>query len=179
MTHITKTIFNILNILAWITFVGLCIKAGTILCTSLLSLFINPEAAKNLQPGLNLSALYKYSMVQFAAMLSMIILLAGLKAFIFYLVINMFKKLNHQHQLSTELSIFNARITCIVLVIGLLTAVANNYTDLLINRGVSLKDVQEYLGSGNEFLLLGVILFFTARFFKKGIEIQSDNELSY
>jgi hypothetical protein len=43
---------------------------------------------------------------------------------------------------------------------------------------VSFPDLQAYLGGGAEFLLLGGIIFMIAEVFKRGIEIQTENELT-
>jgi hypothetical protein len=43
---------------------------------------------------------------------------------------------------------------------------------------VSFPDLQAYVGGAAEFLLLGGIIFMIAEVFKRGIEIQTENELT-
>ena len=54
MSKKTDRLLLIMNILSWIVFVGLMVKAGAILISYGVSIG-NPEGAKNLSNGLNLS----------------------------------------------------------------------------------------------------------------------------
>ena len=175
----TKLILRILNVVCWIIFFGLCIKTGAILYSFFVSLVMNTDAAKNLHLGLNLYGLYNFSTWHYVAMVSLIILLTGLKAFIFYLGIRIFLKINFVHPFSKDVSLLVSRIAYVALGIGIITLAANGYCEWLINKkGVTIPDMQAYLGGGGEFLLLGGIIFMIAQVFKRGIEIQSENELT-
>jgi hypothetical protein len=61
----TKQVLRILHVIAWIIFLGLCIKTGSILYSFFVSLFINTIAAKNIHMGLDLSDLYR---IQYSAL---------------------------------------------------------------------------------------------------------------
>ena len=174
----TKKILIAMNIISWIIFIGLCIKTGAILYSFFVSLFINPEGAKNLHLGLNLSDLYRFNIWHYDAIVILIIFLSGLKAYLFYLVIKIFLKINFVHPFSTGVSLLISRISYVALGIGILTLAGNSYCEWLIKKGVALPNLQEYLGAGAEYLLLGGIIFMIAQVFKRGIEIQSENELT-
>jgi len=174
----TKQILKLMNIIVWIIFIGLCIKTGSILYSFVLSLFINPAGAKNLHMGLDLSDLFRFNIRHYTTIVLYIIFLSGLKAYLFYLVIRIFLKINFVHPFSTDVSLLISKISYVSLGIGILTVVANGYTKWLINRGVTFPDLQQYLGGAAEFLLLGGIIFMIAQVFKRGIEIQSENELT-
>jgi hypothetical protein len=75
-------------------------------------------------------------------------------------------------------SLLISRISYVALGVGILTLTANGYSEWLINGGVALPTLQQYLGGGAEFLFFAGIIFFIAQVFKKGIEIQSENELT-
>jgi len=174
----TKKILTIMNIISWVVFIGLCIKTGAILYSFFVSLFINPVAASNLHLGLNLSNLYRFNISHYATIVSLIIFLSGLKAYLFYLLIKIFLKINFVHPFSTEVSLLISRISYVALGIGILTLAGNSYCEWLTKQGVVFPDLQVYLGGDDEFLLLGGIIFVIAQVFKKGIEIQSENELT-
>ena len=174
----TKQILATMNFMAWIIFIGLCIKTGAILYSFFVSLVINPVGAKNLYLGLNLSDLYNFNIWHYAAIVSLIIFLSGLKAYIFYLVTKIFLKINFVHPFSTDVSLLISRISYVALGIGILTLAANGYAEWLIKRGVTFPDLQAHLGGGGEFLFFAGVVFFIAQVFKKGIEIQSENELT-
>jgi hypothetical protein len=178
MKPTTKLILTILHVIAWIIFLGLCVKTGAILYSFFVSLAINPMGAKNLYLGLNLSRLYNFDIGHYITVVSLIIILSGLKAFLFYLVIKMFLKINLVAPFSTDVSLLISRISYVALGIGILTVIANKYCDWLTKRGVAFPDLQAVLGGAGEFLLLGAIIFIIAQVFKRGIEIQTENELT-
>ena len=48
-------VLKFLNVISWIVFLGLCIKAGAILYSYWVSMYLNDFGAKNLYLGLDLS----------------------------------------------------------------------------------------------------------------------------
>ena len=70
------------------------------------------------------------------------------------------------------------RIGLVAFGIGILTLVANSYCEWLMKNGITFPDLQQYLGGGIEFILFAGVIFFIAQVFKRGIEIQSENELT-
>ncbi|HYK46430.1 MAG TPA: DUF2975 domain-containing protein [Parafilimonas sp.] len=174
----TKRILTILNVTSWIIFLGLCVKTGAILYSFFVSLVLNPPAAENLHLGLDLSNLYQHDTGHYTVVVSLIIFLSGLKAYLFYLVVRIFMKINFVHPFSTEVSVLISRISYVAIGIGLLTFCANGYCAWLTKQGVVFPDLQNYLGGAGEFLLLGAIIFMISQVFRKGIEIQSENDLT-
>lgn len=174
----TKQVLKIMHILSWIIFFGLCIKTGAILYSFFVSLFINRAGAKDLHLGLNLSDLYRFDKWHYVAVVLLMVFLSALKTYIFYLVIKIFLKINFVHPFSKEVSSLISGISYVSLGIGVLTLAANGYCDWLTSKGVSFPDLQAYLGGAAEFLLLGGIIFIIAQVIKRGIEIQSENELT-
>ncbi|HET8809684.1 MAG TPA: DUF2975 domain-containing protein, partial [Flavobacteriaceae bacterium] len=68
----TKTILSVMEVLTWIAFIGLCIKAGALLFTFIMSLFWNPLAAGDLHLGLDLSVLFANSQWKYICVMSLI-----------------------------------------------------------------------------------------------------------
>ena len=174
----TKQVLTILKVIAWIIFIGVCIKTGVVLYSFLVSLFLNPDATANLHMGLNLTDLYNYNIWNYVGVVSLIIFLLALKAYIFYLVIKVFEKINFVQPFSIEVSLLISRIATVAIEIGIITAISNSYIKWLAKKGVAFPNLQDYLGGGMEFLLLGGIIFMIAQVFKRGIEIQNENDLT-
>jgi hypothetical protein len=174
----TKGIFIVLHVVAWIIFVGLGIKAGALIVSFIVSLADTPEATRNLYLQLNLSSLYNYDKGYYILVVSHMVIIAILKAFMLYQVILIFMKLNIVQPFSKEVSVYISRISYVALGIGLITGFANNYCEWLAKQGVVFPDMDDFLGGGGEFLLLGGVVFMIAVIFKKGIEIQSEHELT-
>ena len=83
----TSQILKSMKIVSWIIFIGICIKAGAILISFMVSLFINQEAAKDLYLGLDLSGIHSFSQAYYLAFVVFMLLLLVVQAFIFFLVL--------------------------------------------------------------------------------------------
>ena len=178
MKQNTNQIFNIMYVMAWLIFIGLCVKTGSLLFSTIISIFINPEASQDLYLGLNVIDLYDTNTWYYVSIMSLIIYILGLQAYIFYLVIKIFSKLNLVQPFSMEISKLISEISYIALQIGIISIIINGAGKWLIKREVALYNVGEYLGGSGEYFLLAGIIFVVAQIFKRGIEIQNENELT-
>lgn len=174
----SKTILSILQVLSWIIFLGLCIKTGALLYSFFVSLVINTAGAQNLYPGLDLSALLQQNRGQYVNLVVWMIVLSGMKAYLFYQVIKIFLKANLVQPFSKEVAELIGNISYFAFSIGFLSVLAKSYTQWLSKRVGNLPDLQDYIGGGVELLLLACVIYVIAQVFNKGIEIQSENELT-
>lgn len=173
-----KPWLTVLHVICWVIFIGLCIKTGAIIYSALVSVAFNKIAARDLYMGLDLSNLLSFSKQHYIRLLSFIVFLGVLKAYIFYLGIRIFLKINLQHPFSKEVSTLISGISYCSLSIGIITILTGSYKGWLSKRGVDFPDMQDFIGGGVEFLMLGGMIFMIAEIFKRGIEIQSENELT-
>lgn len=180
MKKSTKTVLKITNILSWIIFIGLCIQTGAFLFSYSVSMFSNSEGAKNINLDLNLFELYQNSMLYYSILVFILVLISGLKAYLFYFVIKIFLKLNYTHPFSNEILLLITKISYTALAIGVIAVLAKKYCEVLISQGIHLPvlNLEKYMGSGSEYLFMAAIIFAIAQIFKRGIELQSENELT-
>lgn len=174
MNSKTNQLLSLMKIVSWIVFIGLCIQTGAIIVTTVISLFINPEAAQDLYLGLDLSELHANHRMQYLYVISFIIGLSGLKAYLFYLVIRVFGKLNLSHPFSTQVVALITKISHVALGTGIVALIAAQYCRRLLHKGIAVE--QDW--GGSEFLFLAGIIFILALVFKRGTEIQTENELT-
>ena len=177
----TKQILKILLVLSWIIFIGVCIEAGGSIFSAFYTLVINPVNAATFWAGNDLSGLYKYDPGHFFVETLLISITAVLKACMFYLTIKILhnKKLSMSQPFSKEVRLFIIKVSCLAFGIGLFTAWGVEYTEWLVNQGVKMPDTQHLrLGGADVWLFMGVTLLVIAHIFKRGIEIQSENELT-
>jgi hypothetical protein len=170
----TKQVLKIMKVLSWIIFIGLCIKSGAILIVFLISLFVNNVASSDLYQGLDFSELYSFSRYHYSVFVALIILLSMIKAYLFYLVVKIFLKINFNKPFSLNVANLIIKISYVSLSIGIVAFVANIYNTWLISKDAVTRlhwPVQEYL-------FMAGIIFIIAYVFKRGIEIQSENELT-
>lgn len=167
----------LITVVIWSIFIGLCIQAGAMLFTFVYSLF-NPVVAQNLYEGLNLSALREQNIWYYGAVLSIVLYIAGQKAYLFYLMIRVFLRINLVHPFSREVSKLISSISYMAFQIGVAIILASGVFKWMAKRGFELDKVQGLVGGGFEFLLMAALLIAIGIVYKRGVEIQSENELT-
>jgi hypothetical protein len=170
----TNQILQILKVASWIMFIGLCIKTGAMIISFFVSLFVNPEGAKDLYMGMNLSEILAFDLWHYIVLGSLIIILSGLKAYLFFKVVKIISKINIINPFSQEIARLISDLSVIALQIGITAFISNSYAKWLMKKEIHFA----YDGGGIEFLFLAGILFVIAVIFKRGIEIQNENELT-
>ncbi|MCC5936150.1 MAG: DUF2975 domain-containing protein [Lunatimonas sp.] len=173
----SQPVLMLLTIVIWSIFIGLCIKGGALLFTSVYSLF-NPEVAKDLYKGLNLSAAREWHTGYYLAAVSLLIGIMVAKAFIFFLVIRVFQKIDLVHPFSREVSVLISRIGEVTVQVGVLTIIASGYFSWLSTRTMQSPALSGFLGGAFEYLIMGAVIYAISLVFKRGVEIQADNDLT-
>jgi hypothetical protein len=172
---------KVLYVLSWIIFIGVCIEAGGFIFSAFYTLVINPVNAAYFWERNDLSSLYAYDPGHFFAEALLISIAAVLKACIFYLVVKILhdKKLDMAQPFNEAMRRFIIKVSCLAFGISLFTAMGVNYAEWLVSKGIKMPDTQHLrLGGADVWLFMGVTLFVIAQIFKRGIEIQSENELT-
>ena len=170
-------ILQTLEVVSWIIFVGLCIEAGALLFNFIFTLF-KPIGTHNVYNGLNLSSLYQNEFTHYIGMMSCIVLLALLKAYLFYLVVNLFRKLNFVAPFSTDIAKIIEKISYEAFSIAILSIITKQYAKRLIQNGYELSDTSTYWNDTAAFLMMAAIVYVISQLFKKGIELQQENDLT-
>ena len=174
MTTKTTFILKAMNIIFWVIFIGLCIKTGAILISFLISLFINSDGAKNLYLGFNLFDLFTFDKLHYCFIVSFIILLTGLKAYMAYLVVKIFLKFKFSSPFKTTVTSLISKISYVALGTGILAIISSVYSDWLIKKGIPIS----HDWGSDEILFFAGVIYIVAQVFKKGEEIQTENELT-
>jgi hypothetical protein len=108
-------------------------------------------------------------------------IVAVFKAILFYLIVKILhdKKLNMSQPFSVEMGQFIFIMSYLAFGIGLFSRGGVKYAEWFVQQGVQMPDVQHlHLDGSDVWLFMGVILFIIAQIFKRGIEIQAENELT-
>ena len=167
----------LITVVIWSIFIGLCIQAGALFFTSIYS-FFNPIVAQNLYEGLNLSTLREQNLWYYGGVLSIVLFIAGQKAYLFFLMIRVFLKINLVNPFSREISNLISRISYVAFQIGVAIILASGVFKGMGKRGYDLDGVPQLVGNGFEFLLMAALLIAIGMVFKRGVEIQDENELT-
>lgn len=169
----TDKLLAFMHVLAWIVFIGLLIKTGAILFSYGIST-ASPQGAKNLYLGLNLYPLRQYSFWDYSTHLSLLVALVMLEAYIAYLVIRVLATIKLSHPFTIEVAQLLERISHFILGAWVLVLVYNAHTKWLAKR---VEGMEINLISA-EFIFLAGLVFIIAQVFKKGVEMQTENELT-
>lgn len=175
--------FKGLTVLAWIIFIGLCIDSGGLIVNAVISLFINPLASANYWGGINLYELHKFNQSYFITIISLLIIVSILKSIMFYLLVNILhkKKLNLSLPFNEMLGKYIFNISYLAFGIGFFSYWGKNVLYHLnkISDGVLTLPIQAIKFEGADvWLFMSIILLIFANIFKKGIKLQSENELT-
>jgi hypothetical protein len=177
MSKKNDVILKVLNVASWIIFIGFCIEAGAIIFNTIFTLF-KPIAAQDIYRGLNLSELYENRFIHFIGMMSFVVVLSVLKAYLFYLVVKIFMKLNLVEPFTTEIAKLIEKISYEAFSIAIVSIIAHQYTKGLIRSGYEVSQAEKYWDDTAAFLMMAAIIFVISQIFNKGIELQRENELT-
>jgi hypothetical protein len=183
MSGKTGFFLKTLYVIAWIIFVGLCIDAGGLIVNTYVTLFINPAASVKFWGGLKLYPLYQFNESHYVTIVSLLIIVSVLKSILFYLIVNLFhkKKLNLSSPFNETLGKYIFLLSYLALGIGLFSYWGSRLANwlIIISNGSLSPTIQHLKFEGADvWLFMGVILLVVAMIFRKGIEIQSDNDLT-
>lgn len=167
----------LITVIIWSIFIGLCIQAGTLLFTFTYS-FFNPIVAQDLYEGLNLYTLLQQEVWFYGGIVTLILSIAILKAQLFYTMIRIFLKIDLVHPFSKEIAKQISRLSYIAFEIGIFIFFTNSSASWLTKRGFEVDGVQSFLSGAFEYFLLSALIFAIAQVFKRGVEIQAENELT-
>jgi hypothetical protein len=177
----TTQMLNILYIFSWIIFIGLCIQAGGFIFNTFFTIAINPSGARRFWQEADLSGLHAYDLGHYLALTVIMCIVAISKAIIFYLIVKMLydKKLNLSKPFSPAVVRFIVNIAYLSLLTGLFSAFGAKHCARFVKLGVAMPDLQQIgLSGADVWLFMGVTLIVIAQIFKRGIELQSENELT-
>lgn len=177
MSKTNDLVFKGLHIIAWIIFVGLCIEAGALIVNFIFSLF-KPEMVKNLYHKLDLTEMHKSSMWAYFGIYSFILTISILKAYLFYIVISLMLKMDLAKPFNTFVSKKILQISYYTLSIGLLGYIATQVTKNLMHHGYDTEQLNTFWADNNAFIFMGAVIYIIATIFKKGVDLQNENDLT-
>ena len=177
----TDYILKALNVLSWIVFIGLCLDAGIFIVYTILKLMLEPAEAAKMWKEVDLTAVYNYSESYFVTLTSLIIIATILKALMFYVIIKFFynKNFNLAKPFNETTKRFVLNLGYLSLGIAFFSSWGTGFVEGLVQKGVSMPDLRYMrLAGADVWWFMGIVLFVIAFIFKKGIELQNENELT-
>ena len=177
MSSTNNLVFTALKIIAWIIFVGLSIEAGGLLVNFFFSIY-NPEMVQNLYQKLDLRDLYEQSEWVFFGLYGFILFIAVLKAVLFYIVIRLVSKLDLSKPFNSFVSGQITLISYYTFSIGIISHIARQIANSLQHQGLVTDNLNPFWADSQAFILMAAVIYIIAVIFKRGIEIQTENDLT-
>ena len=175
----TKQILSILNVLAWIAFIALCIQTGTFIFAGITGLmFEGTNQSKIAVLGFNFSDLHFQNKTNFLYLISILIFFSASKAYLFYLTIQILKKINLENPFNTIISDLILKISYVSFEIWIVWVIVDQYIERLVKSGYDVSTIKNHLDSAGSFIFLAGIIYIIAQIFKRGIELQNENDLT-
>jgi hypothetical protein len=177
----TELILKVLYVLSWIIFIGVCADAGGLIFSTFFTVVSNPFGATYFWNNADLSGLYAWDPIYFFIETFLTCMAAVIKAFMFYLIIKILhgKKFDAAQPFTKDVGRFIFNVSYLSFGIGLLSAWGAKHAKWFVTQGVTMPDIQDLgLAGADVWLFMGVTLIVIGQIFKRGIEIQSENELT-
>lgn len=170
-------IFKGLHIIAWVIFVGLCVEAGGLIVNFFFSIY-KPEFVHNLYQKLDLSAMYNQNKWAFFGIYSFILFISFLKAYLFYVVVRLMHKIDLSKPFNNFVSEQIIKISYCTFSIGILSFIARQTAKNLQHYGYAIDNLNQFWEDSQAFILMAAVIYIIATIFKKGVEIQTENDLT-
>lgn len=167
-------IFRAMNLFFWLLLIGFSIKAGALIISFYVSLYVNPVAATDLYRGLDLGAVLAFSKPQYIGAVVLLIGLTAIKAAMALLTVKASLLFRPSRPFQDEVSRLLLRISRVALVAALISLAGTIQQEWLAKSGVTVA-INWGLA---ELLFLAGILYIISLVFRRGVELQSENELT-
>lgn len=177
----TQQVLKLLYIVSWVLFIGLCVDAGGFLFNTIYTQTYNAEGARYFWNHLDLSSVYATNKGQFLVLTTLVCIVAVLKVILFWVIIRFqfYKRLDLSKPFNESLRRFILNIGYTTLGISLFALWGQRYASWLATKG-STVPAHHLLGlaGADVWIFMSVSLFVISQILKRGIEIQSENELT-
>ena len=177
MSVSNKLVFQVLQVVSWILFIGLLIRAGSLVLNMIFIAFM-PQWVGDLNSDLDLGPLLEQSSWAFYSVFSLVIGVALAKAYLFYHVVALMGKLDLAHPFNRWVSDRIIQISYYTLATGLLNYLGRTVTRNLDTHGYAIDRLPAYWSDAQAFALMGAVIYIIAVIFKRGVELQDENELT-
>ena len=114
----------------------------------------------------------------FLCMYSFILSISILKAVLFYIVIKLVTKIDLSKPFNSFVSRQITQISYYTLSIGLLSYLARQSAKSLVHNGIIIDHLNQFWADSQAYIFMSAVIYVIATIFKRGIEIQNENDLT-
>jgi hypothetical protein len=111
-------------------------------------------------------------------MYTFILIISILKAYLFFIVIRLVSKLDITKPFNSFVSKQITKMSYYTFEIGIVGYIAKEVSKNLQNQGYAIEGLNKYWTDSQAFILMAAVIYVIATIFKKGVEIQNENDLT-
>ncbi|WP_420573014.1 DUF2975 domain-containing protein [Kordia sp.] len=172
MNSKTEKLLKLMRFLAWLAFIGLLIKAGAIIMSFGVSIQ-NPEAAKDLYKGMDLSRYADYNFANYVIIVLCYIFLYLMQAYIALFMTKLLSAINMEKPFTQAVVDLLKKISVTIFGVWILAMLHNAHV-----IGLEKYAQIDAAPFASEYIFLAGIVYVLAQLFKRGVEMQAENELT-
>lgn len=169
----TEHVLIFMKVIAWIAFFSFAVKAGVLMFSYFSSLW-NPESANNIHEGLNLFQLRQENFTLYSVLMTTQFIMSILKAVVWWMVIKLINKIKISNPFTPIVAYKLAKISYSLFAIWVMAVTAGGFIAWLGDKAGNLNNSWEH----GQFLFMACLVFIIYQIFRRGIELQSENELT-
>lgn len=169
----TRQLLKVMLVLTWIAFVGLMIQPGALLVSYVVGC-IYPEAIPKMYKGLDNDTLRQFSFRHYSLFVFFRVALSVMKAFVLYLAIKAMSEVNLVSPFKLEMVRILERISYVLFGTWIIATLHNMHTGWLLKR----TGVDQDIWPPETFIFMAGVVFIISQIFKRGVELQSENDLT-
>jgi hypothetical protein len=177
MSKTNNFVFYGLLTVAWIIFVALCIEAGGLAVNFFISLYA-PHFIPNLYNKMDVVSIYESNKFSFFVLYGFILTIASLKVYLFYVVIMLMHRMDLRNPFSEFVSSQISRISWLTVTIGVLGVFGQQFVGYLARREVIDLSRFAFWNDSDTFIVMGAVIYIIAMIFRRGLELQNENDLT-
>ncbi len=171
----TEKILMAMTFLAYLAIIGFSIECGGQIVSLIITLN-NPDLSRKLYyVNEGFLALKDHGLWYYILAMSLVISISALQIYVWYCVIQLLSKLNLRNPFSMEVANNLKDISYGLLSIWLVSVVGKIYIEWTAK---ATGETQTGIGVADEFFFIAGIVYIIAQVFKRGIEIQEENQLT-
>jgi len=169
----TAKVLIVMNVLAWIAFIGFMIDAGAILTSYIASCF-DLQLVKRMYKSLETSLVYTNGFEVYTFYVSFALALQVIKAYISFEVIKVLSRVSLRDPFTNNVARRLERISYVLFSAFLLGIIHNAYFGWLQKR--TALSLDEW-NTGELFAMAGLV-FIISQVFRRGVELQAEADLT-
>lgn len=172
----TEIILRILKYLALVAAIGFSIECGSQVFYFVASL-INPDwAKKGYEIEREWFRIHEYNAWYYIWAMSLAISISALKALIWYLIFGLLQKLQLKSPFSMPVTKKLITISYLLLGVWILMAVIGKTYAYYLGQSTGITLPDKY--TGDEYFFIAGIVYIISQIFKRGVEMQEENQLT-